>query len=717
MASGKRDDEEDSSDGSEYVPKATPSHKQKETSVGWSQRREESAEESSTSTLKSTSSRSNPRKYIRLKGCYNDEYRKLLNTAISEAVNISVDDDSETVNPMLNLPPSELGGTKWTADEKRIFFRAVARYGRDDLPRIASSLHSKTEPEVKSYLELLQKMMLQNAKSEHRGLRSASDEMRIATEVSDECLEELDTCADALAWYQFTWEAKQEQKAHGKFWLLNRELADEITMTLDIKESEEVASRCPSESGDSLQSDSAMSSPSSEIRESMSRSGSPGVFKPVPAAEFLNLANFIELSETIFMNSKDPDWDWRSFRDLGKPDKSHSKLSRAEESPAIFRTAFDDLHRLTVSLTKRIMHAALFQATSRLRARDNIERPLARDPRVGKRDVLAALDILNLKRSSFEHWATLPRRHKVDWVFQTDPSNRFKNRQVTAAEAENYLRHEGRIDHSKADELFQADLAASREQPPSQDSDSESVASSEDVPATLGHETCDVSYDQYLELLDLQTSRTQEQQIWDLLGKDAPSGANLSDAVEAKPPKTIPTIEQGTSSFADWRAWTERRAEWEADESGMSEDEAGESGNDSSATDRGVSLSWISVPQTALARELGADSTVEPERTASGALEENGGRSTINTYEGTKRKRTHTTANPPTAYDMDIPFRKRHEEHSPAEMEAAQGFLGDEPAWVTQDVLAGGDEQESNRSPSPAQSFYEAQGQHFDDSE
>lgn len=309
MVSGKRDDEENFSDGSEYVPKATPARprKQRTASAERYQKREESAEESSTSTLRSTSSRSNLRKYIRLKGCYNDNYRKLLNTTISEAGHIAVDDDLDTLNPMLNLPPSNLGGTSWTTDEKRIFFRAVARYGRDDLPRVASSLNNKSEQEVRAHLEFMQNKLLQHARSEHGGLKSASDEMHAAIEVSDECLEELDTCADALAWYQFTWEAKQEHKTHGQFWLLDREMADEVSMSLDDGNDEAATSEGDSESGDSPQENSVQASCPSKASRNTSRSGSLEVPNHVPAAELLNLSNFLELSEKVFMNSKDPD--------------------------------------------------------------------------------------------------------------------------------------------------------------------------------------------------------------------------------------------------------------------------------------------------------------------------------------------------------------------------------------------------------------------------
>lgn len=724
MNSGKRDEEEKFSDGSEYVPEAATRRKQRPGCVESVQKREEAAEEPSTSTLRSVSSkssRSNLRKYIRLKGCYNDDYRKLLNTTISEAAQIAGEDDWDTLNPMLNIPPSDLGETSWTTDEKIIFYRAVGRYGQDDLPRIASSLHNKSEQEVKAYLQFMRGKLFQHARGKHGGLKSTSDEMHAAIEVSGECLEELDTCADALAWYQFTWEAKQEHKAHGESWLLDREMAAEVTMALAHGEEDDegYTSTNHLEGGKGSQDKPAEASSSSlKASGNTRRSGSPDELNPVPAAKLLNLSNFVDLSEKVFMNSKDPDWDWRSFQDPGKPDKSYSKLSRAEESPAMFRTAFDDLHRVAVSLTKRIMHASLFQAMSRLRAKDNIERPLASDPRVEKRDVLAALEILNLKVSSFEHWATLPRRHKVDWLYQTDADNKSKNRQVTAEEAERYLRHEGRIKPSEVEDIFQASAAASLEQSYSHDGESESSYDSFDESSTTsGHEQVVDPYDQYLELLDLQASRVQEQQIWGLLGRDATSSASSSNVVETKIPKAIPTIEQGTSSFADWRAWTERRAEWELEESGTSEDETVESEDDQSAIEEGVTLSWISIPQTVYTRDVESDPAVRPEESASGDVLRGKGWSAINVSNGIKRRHSQTTTDLQTLHDMDIPFRKRHQEYSPGEMEEAQRSLGDEPAWFTQDVPPSDDGQASNGSPSPAESFHDAEEPPFDDSE
>lgn len=713
MVPEKRDDEENLSDGSEYVPEASPTRKQKTSRMKKDWKHDESAGESSASTptARSKSSTSNLRKYIRLKGCYNDNYRKLLNTTISEAGHIAVDDDLDVLNPMLNLPPSNLGGTTWTADEKRILFRAVARYGRDDLPRIASSLN-KSEQEVKVYLDHMREALLQHARTLLGGLQSAGDEMHTAIEISHEGIKELDTCADALAWYQFTWEAKQEQKAYGDFWLLDRELADEVTMALEGKDDKNGTPTGRSERSNSSRGKFAEPSLTTSIKTPSS--DKPGICNPLPAAELLNLSNFIGLSEKVFMISKDPEWDWRSYQDAGKPNKSQSKLGRAEENPAMFRTAFDDFHRVVVSLTKRVMHTALHLATSRLRANDNAEQRLAPDPRVGRRDVLAALQILNLKENSFEFWATLPLRHKVDWLYQTDTDNKSKMRQVTAEEAERYLRHEGRINHSKVEDIFQPDSAEDLEESDSQQDDSDSSSQDLDDTSTtqLLRQSAD-PYDQYLELLDVQASRVQERNIWSLLGKEVPGTARLSepDLIEPKMPKRIPTVEQGTSSFADWRAWTERRAEWEMD----SEDGPRDSENDEWVSEEGKALSWISVPQSTDARDQGTVHAVESDERISGVARGRRGWSDVKISKGSKRRHSQTSTELETTFDMDMPSRKRHEEYSPGEMEEGQPTLKHEAAL--QGVQPSDNESAWSRSPSPAEEFGDLRGPRFDDSE
>jgi RNA polymerase I-specific transcription initiation factor RRN5 len=722
MEAGQHEDEENFSDGSEYVLDASPVRKRetkKATKDGRIEELDESAEESTTSTSRS---KSHLRKYIRLKGCYNDNYRKLLNTTISEAGHVAVDDDSEILNPMLNLPPSDLGGTSWSTDEKRIIFRAVARYGRDDLPRIASALN-KSEQEVQAYLDYLQRAMLQHVRTLHGGLKTATDEMPVAVQVSEECLEELDICADALSWYQFTWEAKQEYKKHGDYWLLDRELTDEIEIALDEREDDETSTReIDSDSGDSSQREDGGVS-SSKSSKNATQSGIPEIANAVPAAGLLNLSNFIELSGKVFMNSKDPEWDWRTFQDAGKPDKSHSKLSRPEESPAIFRTAFDDFHRVAVNLTKRIMHTSLFLATSRLRAKDNIEKPLAADPRVERRDVLGALQILNLKENSFEHWATLPHRHNVDWYYQIDTNNKSKKREVTVEEAERYLRHKERINHSGVEQIFQPDTSGASKQWNSQDSNSRSspeASDDSDPPQThhLSHDEFIDPFDQYLEHLDSQASRLHEQEIWKSLDKEAPSTANLSDIVEPKIPKAVPTIEQGTSSFADWRAWTERRAEWELKEAETSGDEESDSTRDQPRLEEGATLSWISIPQTVHTRHDEIESSAESDGRGVGVVRRRKGWSAINNPGGSKRRRAPSTIDPGTTstFDVEMPLRKRHEAHSPSEMEVVKPPLGDEPAWL-QDVQPSEDDPAWNQSPSPQESLGDAIDPRFDDSE
>ena len=82
----------------------------------------------------------------RLRGQYNDSYRKLLNDTIHEAAD-------PFANVLANkFTKSHFGGSFWTSKEKDIFFEALSRYGRDDLARISAAIGTKSVIEVKDYL-------------------------------------------------------------------------------------------------------------------------------------------------------------------------------------------------------------------------------------------------------------------------------------------------------------------------------------------------------------------------------------------------------------------------------------------------------------------------------------------------------------------------------------------------------------------------------------
>ncbi|KAI0888839.1 uncharacterized protein GGS22DRAFT_152494 [Annulohypoxylon maeteangense] len=128
-----------------------------------------------------------------------------------------------------------------------------------------------------------------------------------------------------------------------------------------------------------------------------------------PFAELFHLRNWLRLSDRVFMNSTVEDGNWRFAS--GEPE--------AKERPAIRATALADFHSLTLSITRRLMSAALYVASSRIRmkrARD----PTRHSALVKKNDVWAAAASVGLKEGSREFWARAARRLRLDVIDDED---------------------------------------------------------------------------------------------------------------------------------------------------------------------------------------------------------------------------------------------------------------------------------------------------------
>lgn len=103
------------------------------------------------------------------------------------------------------------------------------------------------------------------------------------------------------------------------------------------------------------------------------------------------------------------------------------------------RTAFNDFNTLAVSVTKRLMQAAITQATSRLRSQRRRTKKGVM-PLVKTRDVLSAIDVLGLKRNGRSRWTGVARRCNVR-VFDEQRTTKFKvtRREMSWDQAEQIL--------------------------------------------------------------------------------------------------------------------------------------------------------------------------------------------------------------------------------------------------------------------------------------
>ncbi|EDN07321.1 predicted protein [Histoplasma mississippiense (nom. inval.)] len=169
-----------------------------------------------------------------------------------------------------------------------------------------------------------------------------------------------------------------------------------------------------------------------------------GNLSPQPSilatSQLLNTANWILLSERIFMNSGN-----------SRIEDNWCHLRAGSETPSLTCEAFADFYALTISLTRRLVHSSIFFAMSRLRS---------------------------LERGGYQRgklfWIGAPRRHNLK-VEEIRHRKGFKPVSLTYDEVEEDLSVEGtRSRGSHASSIAQS-VFASENQPNAEDlSDSES---------------------------------------------------------------------------------------------------------------------------------------------------------------------------------------------------------------------------------------------------
>ncbi|KAI4139048.1 MAG: hypothetical protein L6R39_006483 [Caloplaca ligustica] len=491
-----------------------------------------SADESSVSLSKSPRGRSRSRKrkestdqYIddlssRRKRHYSSKYHSLLNHTI----------DDLQFDPLWqgrsDLYPSQIGISRWSPQEKEFFYRGLVRYGRTDLPAIAALIGTKSELEVHVYLQLLQENNVKlHMYGDRQSLISTAD-IPAAVEVSEQCCAALEQAAESLAQLQQRYEERHEKQKHADLWRLDDKAAHWIDQC--ISEGEE---------------------------------GIAQVRQRVPAAEILNLGTFLELSAKLFMNSSEPDGNYRSF------------VSRCEK-PSIQYTAFSDLYSVALSITKRIIQSSLFFAMSRRRATQSSSYSHKRA--VKRADVVAVLNVLGLKENARDFWIELPRRCNLD-VHDSSSKTGYGGAMhheeverilgwapITEAlvadesEDEAYLSKSNAASSLDPEEVStmpsSPNTAASRDHSPSRSS----AASDSPPPAKdFDHRT-----EEYLEYIDRQASAKEELKLWEMLGKEPPSDLLVGEPTSG--PKPPGPHRQSKDELDDWRGWTDFRPVWEA---------------------------------------------------------------------------------------------------------------------------------------------------------
>lgn len=329
------------------------------------------------------------------------------------------------------------------------------------------------------------------------------------------------------------------------------------------------------------------------------------ILRAIPEARLLQPEVMLALSREIFMNrSDDVPSPW--------PHWSHY-ISEVATEPSIYRTAFNDFHRLVISVTKRLVQTAIVQATSRIRSQRS-RKEKGSYPLVRSRDVRTAIDVLGMKRDGTERWRGVPRRcglkvtaskftpqgrrtREIPWSEverimgsaslsneQTDTSGGTNNFNSRAARSGTPLPMHNLTLSDFEDEVVDVDMVDDADsdssehftdvetQPPPQ-----RVAQPRDTTGRYATVPPETQADEVLHQLntvedfDQEATRHEERVIWDMLGIN--SAANDEKAKENDEVQD-PSFEVGekvATTSSDWRQLMEYRAPWENFQTSMLE--------------------------------------------------------------------------------------------------------------------------------------------------
>ena len=281
----------------------------------------------------------------RVRGAFTQGYLDLLNEDISDAVAQSIAHDAS------NLRPSKIGLSLWTSPEKKTFFEALSRLGVDDIPGIAGRIKTKGEIEVLQYLKLLHDETKSLKKDRTLEPLEMIDQPA-AFELTHACCNALEEAANALSFRQETHEELVEKATWGENWLIT------------------------------------------PANHRIIRKSAPSNLKSIA---LFKLGRWLMLSDRLFMNSANPEYNWK-------------RVSR-KIKPAIRATALEDFQSLIISLVRRLISASLAMAESRVRSKSSY---IGSKKVVRPRDVRAAAMSLGLKSSRDQFWARCARRLEIN---------------------------------------------------------------------------------------------------------------------------------------------------------------------------------------------------------------------------------------------------------------------------------------------------------------
>lgn len=517
-------------------------------------------------------SRKRPRQASGQKGGLNraiNGYRDVLNQEIDDAA-------GRSQSPYEPLPPSQVGASFWTSDEKEAFFRKLTVCEKGDLHALCTAVGTKSKAECHVYLRLLQEGAFEADVTLPAKDGFSLGAMPAAADIRGECEEALNETANVLSYRVEERDEEVERERYGDLWLIDQELAS--TLELQVEEDE---SRLGGDDDDA-QRDGGNDPEAIPCPSPRPISNHDRPLLDMPALWLLQPAIFLQLSGKLFMNGP-PDTE-SNWQDIVSVDDNHL-------GPAIYRTAFDDLYNLTVSLTRRLVQASIFQATSRLRASDGARADWQPKAEVREIDVRTAMNILSINADRRIYWATAARRCGVEVYSDSkkyrDGRDGTKNGvKLTYDEVEKELGLQIQInqdepavdsDHMGGDgevemggELeFDSDAFTIESHSGNPSSASEIVSDDDEerdserarkkrkrARSPRSHECAENAY---LEALDRKAGLSEERHLWEVLGQTPPA-TDDQDILETQ---TAPKKPNETAVAQNWRPGLVREAEWE----------------------------------------------------------------------------------------------------------------------------------------------------------
>lgn len=416
------------------------------------------------------------------------------------------------------------GVVVWTPQEKRVLFDILDKKGRDGIREIAASIRSKSEPEILEYIRLLQKGVRRQHFNDTHSRTAILGEIPAAAEIGEECCDSLDGYAELLCLEEQNEEDSAGKERHKDLWIINEEVAE----TLEADNADKESSTNLSEMDQDLAVN-VNKLPDEKFTSNLSVDS---------AAAFFKMTRWILLSERFFMN-----FGGERFED------NWVNVAFKGETPSMTADALTDFYEIAVAVTRRLIHATHFFASSRVLQSGKASRPSATVVR--SFDVKRAARTLNMKTDSSEFWVGLARRCTLD---VEDRRHRKGWNPIP-------------LDHDEVESLLSQ--KALPQEPygrisPNSSQPSEKVFAkiANDPSSEFVEEDSSDPEDEHAEALDQQCNSAEELLCWTTMDQSPPvipKSEFPSNQIPARPSGKRKTTEE----LADWRDRTLYRSEWE----------------------------------------------------------------------------------------------------------------------------------------------------------